>query len=173
MSLKIAAKVDRADQAYWEEMIRPMVKAHPNVEFVGEIGEGDKAAFLGGASALLFPVDWPEPFGLVMIESMACGTPVIAFRRGAVPEIVNHGTSGFIVETIEAAVRAVHSITDLDRVKVRAEFERCFTADRMARDYLKIYCGLISPGRSEPADRVDGSDAIVRAPRRVAAGFYD
>ncbi len=139
MPLKIAAKVDRVDQAYWEEVIRPMVDAHSNVEFIGEIGEEDKAALLGEAAALLFPVDWPEPFGLVMIEAMACGTPVIAFRRGSVPEVLEDGTSGFIVDTIEEAVTAVRRIASLDRAKIRAEFERCFTAERMARDYLNIY----------------------------------
>jgi glycosyltransferase involved in cell wall biosynthesis len=169
MPLKIAAKVDRVDEAYWEEMIRPMVQAHPNVEFIGEIGEIDKAAFLGGASALLFPVDWPEPFGLVMIEAMACGTPVIAFRRGAVPEILDHGTSGFIVDTIAAAVTAVHSIPGVDRAKVRAQFERRFTVERMARDYLRIYRRLISSGRTERADMVGGSDAAVRTARTATA----
>jgi glycosyltransferase involved in cell wall biosynthesis len=103
LPLKIAAKVDRVDQAYWEEQIRPMVESHSNVEFIGEISESDKADFLGGAAALLFPVDWPEPFGLVTIEAMACGTPVIAFRRGSVPEIVADGVSGFIVDTVEQA----------------------------------------------------------------------
>jgi glycosyltransferase involved in cell wall biosynthesis len=107
MPLKIAAKIDRVDQAYWEQIIRPMVDAHSNVEFIGEISEQDKAQFLGDASALLFPVDWPEPFGLVMIEAMACGTPVIAFRRGSVPEVLENGNSGLIVDTVEQAVSAV------------------------------------------------------------------
>jgi glycosyltransferase involved in cell wall biosynthesis len=142
LPLKIAAKVDRVDQAYWEEQIRPMVESHSNVEFIGEISESDKADFLGGAAALLFPVDWPEPFGLVMIEAMACGTPVIAFRRGSVSEIVADGVSGFIVDTIEEAVRAVRRIATLDRAKIRAEFERRFTCERMARDYLEIYQAL-------------------------------
>ena len=135
MPLKIAAKVDRVDQAYWEEKIRPMVEAHSNVEFVGEINEHEKAAFLGDAVALLFPIDWPEPFGLVMIEAMACGTPVIAFRRGSVSEILEDGTSGFIVDTIEQAVTAVAQAASLDRAVVRAEFETRFTAERMANDY--------------------------------------
>jgi glycosyltransferase involved in cell wall biosynthesis len=143
MPLKIAAKVDRVDQAYWEEKIRPMVQAHPGVEFIGEIGESDKAGFLGGAAALLFPIDWPEPFGLVMIEAMACGTPVIAFRRGSVPEIVEEGVSGFVVDTIEEAVAAVGRIASLDRAEVRAQFERRFTAERMARGYLDIYRKLL------------------------------
>jgi glycosyltransferase involved in cell wall biosynthesis len=139
MPLKIAAKVDRVDEAYWEQQIRPMVESHSNVEFIGEISESDKAEFLGGAAALLFPVDWPEPFGLVTIEAMACGTPVIAFRRGSVPEIVADGVSGFIVETVEQAVAAVRRIATLNRAKIRAEFERRFTAERMAHGYLKIY----------------------------------
>ena len=145
MPLKIAAKVDRADQAYWDTKIRPMVEVHhPDVEFIGEINERDKESFLGGAAALLFPVDWPEPFGLVMIEAMACGTPVIAFRRGSVPEIVTEGVSGFVVDTIEEAVTAVGRATRLDRAKVRAEFDCRFTAERMARDYVNIYKKLVS-----------------------------
>src|SRR3974390_267188 len=107
--LKMAAKVDRADQAYWETKIRPMVEDNPNVEFIGEIGERDKADFLGAAASLLFPIDWPEPFGLVMIEAMACGTPVIAYRRGSVPEIIEDNVSGFAVDTTEDAVVAVHA----------------------------------------------------------------
>jgi glycosyltransferase involved in cell wall biosynthesis len=143
MRLKITAKVDRVDQTYWEQQIRPMVEAHPNVEFMGELDESEKAAFLGGAAALLFPVDWPEPFGLAMIEAMASGTPVIAFRRGSVPEVVKDGTSGFIVDTVEEALKAVRRIASLDRAKVRAEFERHFTAERMARDYLDVYQELV------------------------------
>ena len=145
MPLKIAAKIDHADQAYWDTEIRPMVEVHhPDVEFIGEINERDKESFLGGAAALLFPVDWPEPFGLVMIEAMACGTPVIAFRRGSVPEIVTEGVSGFVVDTIEEAVTAVGRATRLDRAKVRAEFDCRFTAERMAREYVNIYSNLVS-----------------------------
>jgi glycosyltransferase involved in cell wall biosynthesis len=143
MPLKIAAKVDRVDQTYWEQQIRPMVEAHSNVEFLGELGESEKAQFLGEAAALLFPVDWPEPFGLAMIEAMASGTPVIAFRRGSVPEVVKNGTSGFIVDTLEDAVTAVRRIASLDRAQVRAEFERHFTAERMAGNYLAIYRKLV------------------------------
>lgn len=139
MSLKIAAKVDRVDQAYWEEKIRPMVDAHRNVEFVGEIGDADKAGFLGGAAALLFPIDWPEPFGLVMIEAMACGTPVVAYRRGSVPEVIEENVTGFVVDAIEEAVVAVRRAMRLDRARIRAEFERRFTAERMARDYVDLY----------------------------------
>jgi glycosyltransferase involved in cell wall biosynthesis len=143
MPLKIAAKVDRVDQTYWEQQIQPMVEAHSNVEFLGELGESEKAQFLGEAAALLFTVDWPEPFGLAMIEAMASGTPVIAFRRGPVPEVVKNGASGFIVDTLEDAVTAVRRIASLDRAKVRAEFERDFTAERMASNYLAIYRKLV------------------------------
>ena len=149
MPLKIAAKVDRVDQDYWDEFIHPMIKAHPNVEFIGEIDEHEKAAFLGDAAALLFPIDWPEPFGLVIIEAMACGTPVIALRRGSVPEIVEEGISGFIADTVEQATAAVCRVPSLDRAKVRSAFERRFTAERMARDYVEIYRGL-APMRSKP-----------------------
>src|SRR6516225_10776405 len=161
MPLKIAAKVDRVDQAYWDEIIRPMVEAHSNVECIGEIGERDKAAFLGEAAALLFPIDWPEPFGLVMIEAMACGTPVIAFRRGSVPEVLEDGTSGFIVDTLEQAVAAVPRITQLDRAKVRASFERRFTAERMAGDYLKIY--ELACSKSVQIPRLRGREKSLQA----------
>ncbi len=111
MKLKMAAKVDRADQAYWDEVIRPLVDSHPNVEFIGEINERQKPKFIGEAAALLFPIDWPEPFGLVMIEAMACGTPVIAFRRGSAPEVIDDGVSGFLVDDVDAAVAAVARAT--------------------------------------------------------------
>jgi len=137
--LKIAAKIDKADQAYWDETIAPMVAGHPNVEFIGEIGEHQKAEFLGNAEALLFPIDWPEPFGLVMIEAMACGTPVIAFRSGSVPEIIEDGVTGFIVDSLAKAVAAVRLAAKLDRSNVRAVFDERFTAERMAVDYLTIY----------------------------------
>jgi len=171
MPLKIAAKVDRVDQAYWEEIIRPMVEAHSNVEFIGEIGERDKAAFLGEAAALLFPIDWPEPFGLAVIEAMACGTPIIAFRRGSVPEVVEDGTSGFVVDTIEEAVRAVRRIVSLHRIRVRAAFERRFTAERMARDYMQIYQELTTARfRSEQLRTVNGGSKALHAVQSVAAG---
>jgi glycosyltransferase involved in cell wall biosynthesis len=142
LPLKIAAKIDKADQAYWHEVIEPLVRKTPKVEFLGEVDELQKVDFLGNATALLFPIDWPEPFGLVMIEAMACGTPVIAFRRGAVPEIVDDGVSGFIVDTIDEAVRAVRRIESLNRAGVRQAFEERFTVERMARDYLAVYRSL-------------------------------
>lgn len=145
MQLKIAAKVDRADQRYWEDVIEPLVDVHPNIEFIGEITESQKSAFLGNAAALLFPIDWEEPFGLVMIEAMACGTPVIAFRRGSAPEVIDHGVSGFIVNTVDEAVNAVARLGDLPRANVRARFEQRFTVSRMARDYVAIYERLVFP----------------------------
>jgi len=138
MPLRIAAKVDAADREYFETRIEPLL-SQPHVEFVGEIGERDKCDFLGGASALLFPIDWPEPFGLVMIEAMSCGTPCVAWRAGSVPEIIHEGSNGFIVESIDEAVAAVHRAAQLDRRRVRAQFERRFSAERMTRDYLDIY----------------------------------
>jgi glycosyltransferase involved in cell wall biosynthesis len=141
MRLRIAAKIDKADQAYWDEQIAPLVRAHRNVEFLGEIDEAAKASFLGNAAALLFPIDWPEPFGLVMIEAFACGTPVIAFRSGSVIEVVEDGASGFIVDGVDQAVERVARIGELSRSVVRRCFERRFTADRMVGDYLEIYRG--------------------------------
>jgi len=142
LPLKIAAKVDAVDRAYWEQTIAPLVAAHPNVEFIGEINEQEKADFLGRARALLFPIDWPEPFGLVMIEAMACGTPVIAFRCGSVSEVVEDGVSGFIVQSMDETVAACRNVGTLDRSAVRAAFERRFTVERMVRDYVRIYRGL-------------------------------
>ncbi|MBW8888590.1 MAG: glycosyltransferase family 4 protein [Fibrobacteres bacterium] len=146
--LKIAAKVSRHEEDYFEDVIKPLL-APPEIEFVGEIGEAEKAGFLGGAMALLFPVDWPEPFGLVMIEAMACGTPVIAFRRGSVPEVIDEGVSGFIVENTEAAAGAVAKASGLDRARVRAAFEQRFTTERMAAGYLRLYKRLLA-SRPEP-----------------------
>jgi glycosyltransferase involved in cell wall biosynthesis len=138
LPLRIAAKVDRVDQAYFDHVIRPLLK-EPGIEFLGEITEAEKAEFLGGAIALLFPIDWPEPFGLVMIEAMACGTPVIAFRRGSVPEVVHHGVTGWVVDDEKEAVAAIEQIPALDRQRIRQEFEQRFTAERMALDYLRLY----------------------------------
>jgi glycosyltransferase involved in cell wall biosynthesis len=146
LPLKIAAKIDRVDRAYWDDVVAPLVAKHPNVEFVGEIDERRKAEFLGNARALLFPIDWPEPFGLVSIEAMACGTPVIAFRAGSVPEVVDDGITGFVVRNVDEAVAAVKRLPELDRRKVRAVFESRFTVERMVRDYLAIYRGLPGVG---------------------------
>lgn len=148
--LKIAAKVDAADRDYFQAKIEPLLD-HPLVEFIGEITEKEKCAFLGNARALLFPIDWPEPFGLVMIESMSAGTPVVAWRQGSVPEIVTHGVSGTIVDSMEAAVAAVDEVSSLDRASVRAEFERRFTGARMAKDYVAAYRRLLGLDFEEPA----------------------
>lgn len=136
--IKIAAKVDRVDQEYFKSEIEPML-AHPLVDYVGEIDDRRKQSFLGEARALLFPIDWPEPFGLVMIEAMACGTPVIAWPRGSVPEIIRDGENGFLVESVEAAVAAVARVPRLRREHCRRIFEERFSARRMVRDYLAVY----------------------------------
>jgi glycosyltransferase involved in cell wall biosynthesis len=136
--LQIAAKVDSADRDYFDEEIRPLL-ANPLVEFVGEIADDHKGPFLGGAKALLFPIDWPEPFGLVMIEALACGTPVIAFAGGTVPEVIDHGVTGFIVNSLDEAIAAARNIHTIDRAVCRATFERRFTARRMASEYVEIY----------------------------------
>jgi glycosyltransferase involved in cell wall biosynthesis len=146
LPLKIAAKVDKADQEYFEGVIKPLLD-HPLVEFIGEIGESEKCAFLGNARALLFPIDWPEPFGLVMVEAMSAGTPVIAWRNGSVPEVVADETSGAIVESIEDAVAAVERVSAIDRAGVRRHFEQHFTAARMAEDYVAAYERLLGAGR--------------------------
>jgi glycosyltransferase involved in cell wall biosynthesis len=143
MPLKIAAKVDPVDKDYVESVIAPLLRISL-VEFVGEIGEGEKAEFLGNAYALLFPIDWPEPFGLVMIEAMACGTPVIAYRGGAVPEVMEHGHTGFIVHGLEDAVQAVRHVAQLKRSRCREVFEQRFTATRMAHEYVKQFERLIA-----------------------------
>jgi hypothetical protein len=142
MPLKIAAKVDQADGRYFEMCIKPLLN-NGLVEFVGEIGHDAKSAFIGDAAALLFPIRWPEPFGIVMIESLACGTPVIAYRRGSVPEIIEDGVTGFIVADPDAAVAAVKKIGDIDRQMCRKQFERHFSDQRMARDYVNIYQRLV------------------------------
>ena len=140
MKLKMAAKVDHADKEYFEKEIAPLLN-HPLIEFVGEIGDRDKPEFLGGARALLFPIDWPEPFGLVMIEAMAAGTPTIAWRTGSTPEVIDHGRSGFLVNSVGEAVEAVKLAGELPRETVRHCFEQRFTARRMAEDYLRLFAG--------------------------------
>jgi glycosyltransferase involved in cell wall biosynthesis len=149
--LKIAAKVDRVDEAYFRDVIEPMIDG-TSVELIGEITDAEKPAFLSGAIALLVPIDWPEPFGLVMIEAMACGTPVIAFNRGSVPEIIEHGVTGFIVEDEAQAVAAVGRVGRLPRGMVRRRFEIRFSAERMAEDYLGLYRRLAV--KTRPALRV-------------------
>jgi glycosyltransferase involved in cell wall biosynthesis len=158
LPLKIAAKVDKVDRAYWDMVIAPLVARHDNVEFVGEINDTEKASFLGNARALLFPIDWPEPFGLVMIEAMACGTPVIAWNCGSVPEVVDDGVTGFIVDDEVAAVAAIGRLARLDRTKVRAAFEQRFTVARMAEDYLAIYRSLAGVRRDAARLRRAGGD---------------
>jgi glycosyltransferase involved in cell wall biosynthesis len=142
MKLKIAAKVDHADRAYFADKIEPLLD-DPNIEFIGEIGDAEKPAFLGGARALLFPIDWPEPFGLVMIEAMAAGTPVIAWPNGSTREVIEHGRSGFLVDSIEEAVAAVEAAGRVPREGVRAAFQARFTARRMAMDYVDLYERLL------------------------------
>ncbi|MBV9531767.1 MAG: glycosyltransferase family 4 protein [Bradyrhizobium sp.] len=141
--LKIAAKVDREDQDYYDQIIRPLITGNPLVDYIGEIGDHEKSDFLSGAFGLLVPIDWPEPFGIVMIEAMACGTPVIAYNRGSVPEIVDEGLTGFIVEDETSAVAAVGWLSQLSRPAIRRQFEARFTARRMALDYLAAYRSLI------------------------------
>jgi len=136
--LKVAAKADAADQAYFERVVRPLL-ADPMVDWLGEIGESAKAEFLGGALAHLFPIDWPEPFGLVMIEAMACGTPTIAWPHGSVPEVVENGITGFVVSSVDEAALAVSACARFDRAGCRAAFERRFVATRMATDYVQLY----------------------------------
>jgi len=148
--LRIAAKVDAADAAYFKAVVEPLITG-PGVEFIGEIPDGPKNELLGRAAALLFPIDWPEPFGLVMIEAMACGTPVIAWDNGAVPEVVDDGVTGFIVRSIDEALAALKRVGTLDRRRVRATFERRFSATTMSKNYLSLYSRLIRPARSSPS----------------------
>ncbi|WP_394841347.1 glycosyltransferase family 4 protein [Pendulispora brunnea] len=150
MPLKIAAKVDAVDRSYFEARIRPLLSG-ADVEFIGEISDVQKRDFIGNARAVLFPIDWPEPFGLVMIESMACGTPVIAWRCGSVPEIMVDGETGRVVESEDEAVDAVERIHELDRHRCRDVFDERFTVERMARDYVEAY-----------AQRAEGSDRRLR-----------
>jgi glycosyltransferase involved in cell wall biosynthesis len=167
--LKVASKVDVADQEYMDTNIRPLLD-HPLIEFLGEIGHDEKQKLLGGASALLFPIDWCEPFGLVMIESMACGTPIIAYRAGSVPEVIDHGVTGFIVENIDESVEAVKNIQDLDRNRCRQVFEGRFSSARMAADYLKTYRKLIAIKNNVNlhGDNGNGSISSESSPRRLS-----
>jgi glycosyltransferase involved in cell wall biosynthesis len=156
--LKMAAKVDAADTAYFSEVIAPQLD-DPLIEFIGEIGEAEKPGFLGDARALLFPIDWPEPFGLVMIEAMACGTPVLAFGRGSAPEVVDHGVSGLIVDGVEEAVRRFADVERLDRREVRRRFDRRFSATAMARGYLDVYADRLARAPFAPDAAEDAIDA--------------
>jgi glycosyltransferase involved in cell wall biosynthesis len=140
--LKIAAKVDRADQDYYDELIKPMIVNNPLVEFIGEIGDHEKSDFLSGALGLLLPIDWPEPFGLVMIEAMACGTPVIGYPCGSVAEVLEHGVTGYIVHDQQQAIAAARRIDRIDRRRCREVFEQRFTATVMAERYLEVYRNL-------------------------------
>jgi glycosyltransferase involved in cell wall biosynthesis len=154
--IKIAAKIEKVDEAYFRESIAPLFNL-PGVEYIGEIDERSKSEFLGQASALLFPIDWPEPFGLSMIEAMACGTPVLAFRCGSVPEIVDPGVTGLIVDTMDEAIRVLPQVLAFDRRAVRQKFEQRFSAARMAKDYVQVYRSLIKgqalPERDAPVSR--------------------
>jgi glycosyltransferase involved in cell wall biosynthesis len=149
LPLKIAAKVDAVDQDYFEEMIKPLL-TKPHVEFIGEITDAQKSEFLSNAFALLVPIDWPEPFGLVMIEAMACGAPVVAFNRGAVSELIEEGVTGFVVEDETSAVGALRHLSRLSRTVIRKRFEERFTARRMARDYLAVYRDLVGAAALRP-----------------------
>ncbi len=140
--MKIAAKVDAVDQAYFEDVIKPRL-CPPQVEYIGEIGDAEKSEFLGNALALMFTIDWPEPFGLAMIEAMACGTPVIARPCGSVPEVLAHGVTGFIAETVDELIAAVHKIEGLSRERCRQEFESRFTAEVMVDQYERVFRHLV------------------------------
>jgi glycosyltransferase involved in cell wall biosynthesis len=171
--LKIAAKVDRADDAYFRTQIKPLLDG-PGVEFIGEINEHQKTQFLGEAQALLFPVDWPEPFGLSMIEAMACGTPVLAFRCGSVAEIIEDGLTGAIVDTMDEAIAALPHVIALDRKKVRQRFEQRFSATRMANDYVGVYRSLLASSKFLDSEKRiaqhplrNGKDAIIPRPQIV------
>ncbi|WP_321964708.1 glycosyltransferase family 4 protein [Paraburkholderia sp. J7] len=156
LPIRIAAKVDEADREYFERDIKPLL-ALPHVEYVGEINDSQKAEFLSGAHALLFPIDWPEPFGLVMIEAMACGTPVVAFNRGAVPEVVEEGVTGFIVEDEIGAVAAVNRLSRVARAGVRRRFEERFTSHRMAQEYVQAYEAVIRANKRSRFKVIDTS----------------
>jgi glycosyltransferase involved in cell wall biosynthesis len=172
--LKIAAKVDKSDQCYFDEVVAPLLGS-PDVEFIGEIGENQKEAFLSGAKALLFPIDWPEPFGLVMIEAMSCGTPVIAWPQGSVREVIDEAVTGFIVDSIEDAVEAAAKVEILDRNLVRNTFDRRFTAELMARNYIEVYESLLkrpqfSLGKAMPAPNLTLVEPLTRFKQSIRPG---
>jgi glycosyltransferase involved in cell wall biosynthesis len=149
LPLKIAAKVDRHDEVYFRSQLEHLLR-QPGIEYIGEIGEHEKTRFLGEASALLFPIDWPEPFGVVMIEAMACGTPVLALCNGSVPEVVDEGLTGYVVDSVDAAVRTMGRVLALDRQAVRRRFEERFSAERMARDYVRLYQTIAGERARQP-----------------------
>jgi glycosyltransferase involved in cell wall biosynthesis len=163
MPLKIAAKVDRVDRRYFKRVVEPLLQ-QSHVEWIGEISDREKNDFLGNAHALLFPIDWPEPFGLVMIEAMACGTPVIAYDGGAVSEVIKEGQTGFIAKNVEDAAEAVHRVPELSRSHCRKVFEKRFTVTRMARDYVKIYKRMIDR-------RMSGLDRCIESSRREITAY--
>jgi glycosyltransferase involved in cell wall biosynthesis len=167
MRLVIAAKIDRADREYCATRIAPLLE-HAHVEYLGELGEADKGALLRGARALVFPIDWPEPFGLVMIEAMACGTPVIAFRRGSVPEVIEDGVTGFVVDSIEEATAALERVDTLSRAAIRNRFEARFTSARMARDYVDIYHHIAQT--TDARDRSSGEPGLLHPGHELARG---
>ncbi len=172
LPLKIAAKVDKADEQYFREVVAPLLD-RPGVQFVGEINDYEKTKFLGDALALLFPIDWPEPFGLVMIEAMACGTPVLAFRRGSTAEIIDERVTGRLVETVDEAIQAVPELLQFNRRAIRRRFEERFSVSRMARDYVDVYLDL---GRRAAAnvmrrDRMVGPK-VVALPRKNGVEHY-
>ena len=161
LPLKIAAKVDKVDEEYFHAVIEPLL-GQAGIDYIGEIDDHAKSRFLGDARALLFPIDWPEPFGLVMIEAMACGTPVLAFNRGAVAEVIDAGVTGYVVDSVSEAICKIGSVLALDRGQVRRRFEERFTVSRMTRDYLGLYASLIEKRAGTPKMRAD--------PRRVSNG---
>ena len=150
----------RVDEAYFRSEVAPLLD-QPGIEFIGEIDERQKSRFLGDARALLFPIDWPEPFGLVMIEAMARGTPVLAFRHGSVSEVVEDGITGYVVESVEEAICKLGRLLALDRGRVRRRFEQRFTADRMAHDYLKVYARLVGAQHRRRRSRVPAGRSML------------
>ena len=171
LPLRVAARIYPEERPYYEKVIEPLFRASPWVEFVGEVGGASKDAFLGDARALLFPIDWAEPFGLVMIESMACGTPVVAFRRGSVPEVVTNGVTGFVVDDVPGAVEAVRAASALDRRTCRRAFVQRFGVARMVSDYLAVYRGLADGKAGPPPDsRKIGAGRAVGEPIRHEHG---
>jgi glycosyltransferase involved in cell wall biosynthesis len=168
IKLKIAAKIDATDSHYMATKIQPLLD-DPLVEFVGEVSDEDKGTFLGNAYALLFPIDWVEPFGLVMIEAMACGTPTIAFRQGSVPEIIENGVTGFVVDNIDQSLAALDQIPSIDRERCRQVFESRFSAQRMAADYLSVYENLIDQTRRSSASLIHRQDSSARVDKNSGA----